>query len=269
MDDEQNYLISLKFMRVTGFYQLIDPQTPKRYGVNLYKVCAAMEIGTSVVLMPLLFSSSYFYRRDTNELMSHFMLVLAIFFSTVKFSYVWKNARLVWDCLEMTSVGFLSSGLHDKRTLRGSRPRSVSTSSVFIVLWSFVVIAWSLSPFFFRDVYMAAEYNGRVRRLRYNSLNIVYPVTERFFNDNFAAFYLIEMVQVIIWGHATIAYDSFVVSVCIAIYAQLGTIAQSYSRLCTAPKPAQGESEFSARLFPVFNRHYHSVQICQLSMLSF
>lgn len=246
-DDQQNHLISLRFMKVTGLYQLIDPRTPKHYGLNLYEVGAAVEFAITLVMISTLFYSSSYYVQDTNELMSHFMCALAVVFASIKLFYVRKNARSIWNCLEMTSFGFLSHEFHDRRSLRKDRSRSISVSSVFIVLWSFVVIAWCLSPFFFQDVYMTIESNGHVRRLRYNSLNIVYPVTEQFYNDNFLVFYFLDSIQIAIWGHVTILYDSFVVSMCIAIISQLRTIAESYNRMSFKRETANGESEYYIR----------------------
>lgn len=73
---------------------------------------------------------------------------------------------------------------------------------------------------------------------RYNSLNYAYPsfVTERVYNEHFLAFYVVEMLVVVCWGHVTLAYDTFIVSMCIAVSYQLRTIADSYSRL-TRPEP--------------------------------
>lgn len=240
--DQQNF-VSLRFMKITGFYQLINPQTPKHYGLNLFKVGAAIEFVFNMVIISMLIYCSYYYIQDTNELMSHFMLALAVLFSTVKFFYVRKNARLIWNCLEMTSVGFLSPERHDKRALREAQSWSITLSSMFIVFWSFVVVTWCLSPFYFRDIFMVIESNDGVYKLRYNVLNNVYPVTEQFYNDYFFVFYFFESTQVMIWGHLTTSYDSFVVSVCIAIAFQLRTIAESYSRICCKAKYANGESK--------------------------
>jgi hypothetical protein len=231
-DDHRNYIINLRLMKLTGFYQLINPNTSKYYGYSPYKVVATIEIMFGVFSVSVLILSSYYYLYNTNELMNHFMLAVAIFFSTFKLFCVSRNSELIWDCMDMTSVQFLSYTGHRRDALRTARAKSITLSILFLLLWGSVTVAWCLSPFIVDGVYLDVEINGKVRQYRYNSLNYVYPVGERFYNDHFLAFYAVEMLQVVSWGHATIAYDTFVISMCIAIQFQLKTIADSYSTLC-------------------------------------
>jgi len=230
-NDDKNYIINLKLMKITGFYQLINPHTSKYFGFNFYKVGAALEVMFGIISMLLLCSSSYYYLDNTNELMSHFMLIVAIFFSTFKISWVSKKSEMIWNNLDMTSINFLSYTGHKQEILQTARAKSISTTIIFVILWSSVTVAWSISPFFIKDVYLNVKFNDEIRRFRYNSLNYVYPITEESYNENFLYFYVVEMLQVIFWGHGTVAYDTFVISICISIAFQLKTIAVSYTSL--------------------------------------
>jgi len=230
-NDEQNYMVNLKLMKITGFYQLINPGTPKYFGFNVYKIGAAIEVMSGIISICLLCESSYYYLDNTNELMNHFMLVVAIFFSTFKISWVSRNSEMIWNNLDMTSVDFLSYTGHKKEILQIARTKSISTTILFVILWSSVTVAWSISPFFVRDVYLNVKFNDEIRRFRYNSLNYVYPINEESYNEHFLYFYVIEMLHVVFWGHGTIAYDTFVISICISIAFQLKTIAISYTSL--------------------------------------
>lgn len=230
-NDDKNYIINLKLMKITGFYQLINPYTPKYFGFNVYKVGAALEVMFGVISMLLLCLSSYYYLDDTNELMNHFMLIVAIFFSTFKISWVSKKSEMIWNNLDMTSINFLSYTGHKQEILQIARAKSISTTIIFVILWSSVTVAWSISPFFVKDVYLNIKFNDEIRRFRYNSLNYVYPINEKSYNENFLYFYVVEMLQVIFWGHGTVAYDTFVISICISIAFHLKTIAVSYTSL--------------------------------------
>lgn len=230
-DDETNYIINLKLMKMTGFYHLISPRAPKYYGFNVYKVAAAIEVMTGVFSIIMLFLSSYYYLDDTNELMSHFMLVVAIFFSTLKIFWVSKNSETIWNNIDMTCINFLSYTGHKKEILKKARAKSISTTILFVILWSSVTVAWSISPFFIKGVNLNVKFKDKIRRFRYNSLNYVYPISEEFYNGHFLYFYVVEMLQVVFWGHGTVAYDTFVISICITIAFQLKTIAASYISL--------------------------------------
>ncbi|XP_025205601.1 putative odorant receptor 92a [Melanaphis sacchari] len=230
-NDEQNYIINLKLMKITGFYQLISPYTPKYFGFNIYKAGATVEVISGIISILLLCSSSYYYLDNTNELMNHFMLVVAIFFSTFKIFWISRNSEKIWNNLDMTSFNFLLYTRHKKEILQIARAKSISTTILFVVLWSSVTIAWCISPFFVKDVYLNVKFNDNIRRFRYNSLNYVYPINEESYNEHFLYFYIVEMLQVVFWGHGTVAYDTFVISICISIAFQLKGIAVSYINL--------------------------------------
>ncbi|XP_029342689.1 uncharacterized protein LOC115033683 [Acyrthosiphon pisum] len=231
LNDEQNYIVNLKLMKITGFYHLISPRAPKYFGFNVYKVTAAIEVMTGIFSIIMLFLSSYYYLDNTNELMSHFMLVVAIFFSTLKIFWVSRNSETIWNNMDMTCINFLLYTGHKKEILKKARAKSISTTILFVILWSSVTVAWSISPFFVKDVYLNIKFKDETRRFRYNSLNYVYPISEEFYNEHFLYFYVVEMLSVVFWGHGTVAYDTFVISICITIAFQLKTIAVSYISL--------------------------------------
>lgn len=218
-------------MKITGFYHLISPGAPKYFGFNIYKVTAAIEVMTGVFAITMLFLSSYYYLDNTNELMSHFMLVVAIFFSSLKIFWVSRNSETIWNNMDMTCIHFLSYTGHKKEILKNARAKSILTTILFVILWSTVTVAWSISPFFVKDVYLNVKFKDETRRFRYNSLNYVYPISEEFYNEHFLYFYVVEMLSVVFWGHGTVAYDTFVISICITIAFQLKTIAVSYISL--------------------------------------
>lgn len=228
---EEDFIVIVKLMKLTGLYQLLDQDAPRRWGFNLYRAAALVEIVSGVVSVTVLLASSLFYSHDTNELMNYIMLVVAVFFSTFKLTWMYRNARSTWNCLDITSRHFLSHGRSDWNAFRRARARSFSASTVFAVLWSSVTVAWCLSPFVVDDLYTVVRFDEGVRRFRFNSLNYVYPIDEQFYNEHFLWFYVPEMLAVVFWGHVTIAYDTFVISICIAIQYQLRMIADSYDAL--------------------------------------
>lgn len=232
INDEKNSIMNLRLMKITGFYQLINPQASKYFGFNLFKVAATLEIMSGVISIILICLSSYYYLDNTNELMSHFMLIVAMCFSSFKIFWVSKNSKSIWNNLDMTSIYFLSYKEHKKEILQTARNKSISTTILVVILWSSVTLAWSISPFFSKDIFVDIKIHNETRRFRSNTLNNVYPVSEEFYNEHFLYFYIYEMHPSILWGHATIAYDTFVISICIAISFQLKTIANSYSSLC-------------------------------------
>lgn len=245
MYDENKNIVDLKIMKITGFYQLINPHTRKYFGLNLFKVGAAIEIVCGIISMGILTFSSLYHLQATNELMSHFMMITALIFTILKMIRVWMNSDIIFNCLDMASVDFLSYKDHDKETLQKDRAKSISISRMFFTFWIFAALSWIYSPFSLKGVYLDANIKGGVQHNRYNSLNYVFPVTDEFYNNNFFIFYIIETVQIAFWCHVTVAYDPFVISICIAIASQLKTIADSYSKLCYDLDNSRGKFNYT------------------------
>jgi len=66
---------------------------------------------------------------------------------------------------------------------------------------------------------------------RYNMLNLIFPVSDQFYNNNFIVFYLLESIALIAYGFSMMIFDNLAVSLCITITYQLKSIALSYSTL--------------------------------------
>jgi len=216
-------------MKITGLYQLMNPRTLKYFGINVYKVVAAIEVMHGVIGVALFIISSFYHMEDTNELMSNFMCTVAIFFSTFKIFWLSINSKRIWNNLDMTSINFLTYPCHKKETLQNGRAKSILQTILFVILWSSVTVVWVIAPILLEDSYVSAKTKDEIRRFRYNIGNNVYPVSEEFYNGHFLYFYAIEFVQLMLWAHGFLTYDTFVIALCISIEYQLKTISASYT----------------------------------------
>lgn len=165
---KDEYIVSVSLMKATGLYQLLDPgRRWPRSGVHPYRAVAAAEIAYGVMSVCNLLASSYYYAYDANELAGHLMLTVALFFSTFKVAWLYRNAAVVRDGLDATSVRFLRYKRHRSSPLRAAWVRARRTSTLFAVLWFAVTMAWCLTPLVVRDAYTELRArDGRVRRFR-------------------------------------------------------------------------------------------------------
>ncbi|XP_025205093.1 uncharacterized protein LOC112601603 [Melanaphis sacchari] len=91
---------------------------------------------------------------------------------------------------------------------------------------------WIFSPIITKDNYLYIKSkNSTYIQYRYNILNLIFPVSTQFYNDNFNVFYLIEVITLSVYGYSMIIFDFLFISYCITIAFQLKTIASSYSSL--------------------------------------
>lgn len=167
-ENKDEYIVSVTLMKATGLYQLLDPcRRWPRSDVHPYRAVAAAEVAYGVVSVCALAFSTYAYAYDANELASHLMLTVALFFSTFKVAWLYRNVAAVRDGLDATSVRFLRYNRHRPGPLLAARARAQRASSLFAGLWFTVTVAWCLTPFVVRDAYTEFRtWDGHVRRLR-------------------------------------------------------------------------------------------------------
>jgi len=247
-NDDQNYILNLKLMKITGLYQLISPRTSKYFGFNLYKVVAAAEVMAGLLSMFMLILSSYYCRDDTNELMKHIMGVMATFFSTLKIFWLSNNSKRIWSNIDMTSINFLTYPSHKKEIFQNGRTKSILITIFFVIFWATVCFSWCVDPSLHKDVYFNVKFKDEIRQFRYNTINYIYPISDEFYNIHFLYFYVVEVIQLTIWCHGFISYDTFVISLCISIEYQLKTISASYTSV-NDTKGKLNSNELSAYKF--------------------
>lgn len=229
---EENYIIHIRLMKIIGLYKLLDPKTSKLLGVNVFKLYSILPILYLLLINIMYCMSIYYSRNDFTEVIKYTSVLVATFYSMVKLCYFIKNSDALFELISFASIHFLSYCSHKKSTLIKGRKISKIVSNTFTFSWIAITIVWMLSPIMMKNNYLIVKkHNSTYEQYHYNMLNIIFPVTTKFYNDNFFIFYAIESILIIIYGYVMVIYDFLVVSTCITIIYQLKLILSSYSNL--------------------------------------
>lgn len=229
---EQNYIIHIRLMKITGLYKLLDSKTPKLYGYNIFKLGSILTILYLMLINIMYCMSIYYSRYDFTEVVKYISIFVATFYSMIKLCYLIKNSDAFFELLSFASIHFFSYCAYTESALIKVRKTSKIVSNTFTFIWIAIIMVWMLSPIMMKNNYMNVKtHNGTYEQYRYNMLNIIFPVTTKFYNDNFFVFYAIESILLIIYGYVMVIYDFLVVSACITIIYQLKLIRSSYRKL--------------------------------------
>jgi len=225
-------IINLKFMKITGFYQLIRPSDSlKLFNINIYMIAFIVQILMLFVVTIMGSFSIYFCIHDSNQVFNYSIIIFATNFAIFKYYFIIKNAKTIWNFMHMTSTDFLSYKNHTNEIYKIGRTRSSTMIVISFGFWSSIVLYWSLSAILNNNSYLKIESEDGIFNYRSNAVGLIYPVTDTFYNKYFHAFFIIETVFLIFWGQMMWVFDILMISVCICIEYQLKTIADSYSSL--------------------------------------
>lgn len=231
LENRKNLIIHLPVMKLIGFYHLLNPNGTRLCGFFLFKIVAVMEI-VYIAIISLMEALSILYTlNDIARATRYCFLSVAFINTAVKLYYVLMNTDLIWDCLQITSINFLSYEHHRKNILHTGRSLSISTTTMFCGMWLFAISGWILSPIFISDGHLEVHFKNNTYLYRKNSINIMFMISDRFYNEHFSFFYIAESVSFICCAHATFLFDMLVMSMSITIVHQLKTIAHSFSSL--------------------------------------
>ncbi|XP_060877188.1 uncharacterized protein LOC132950023 [Metopolophium dirhodum] len=228
----ENSIINLKFMKITGMYQLIrQSDCLKIFNMNIYKISFIAQILILSISTIMNLYSIYSCINDVNQIFHYSVMIFATNFAIYKYYFIIKNAKTIWNFAHMMSTNFLCYKDHTKEMYKVARTRCSTITLISLALWSSNVLYWSLSPILSNNSYLKVKFEDGVYNYRLNVLGLVYPVTDTFYNKYFHVFYIIETVWLILWGNIMWVFDILMISVCISIEYQLKTISESYSSL--------------------------------------
>lgn len=233
-DNEQNYIINVRLMKLIGFYQLLNPKTPtKLFGYNVFRLVGKMSLLYIVLMIVACIISIYYALYDSEAVINYTMIIVVNCLALFKLYFIIRNANVLWDLMSVTFIDFLPYSGHYKSILIRARALSTKTSTIVSLCWLAVISVWILTPITIQGNYMLVKSKDlqSYSRYRCNVANLIYPVTDEFFNDNFGVFYLLETVLSIVYGYAMMAFDFLIISMGLTIIYQIKMVALSYSSL--------------------------------------
>lgn len=226
---DEDIMIDMKLLKIIGLYQILSSNTVKLFGYNIYRFISVIQLIIYLMALIVIILNLYYYTNDIFGMANYFILVANYLLASVKIYNIIKNADRFWSCIQSTSVKYLSYKYHNNRTLQMGRTKSKLFSMFFIFSWIAGVVGWFLSPYFIRTHKLEVKVNNETYYYRYGIINLIYPVTDQFYNDHYLSYYIMEMTLGILWCHSTLIFDVLTISICVTLSYQLKTIANSYS----------------------------------------
>lgn len=224
---EDEVVINVALFKALGIFALCDPNSPKAFGCNAYRLACVVIIVTvhcinaygllgfvapgagltsggmdDITLFPIVFTY-------LNVSMCSFKLLTAV-----------HNANAIWELLDVTRTGFLSSARCARHAalLRGYRATSIAVTNSLVRFAGLILIVWVATPFATNA--FAPSSSADPSRRYDNVYNIPYPVSQDVYNRYYFAFYVMELALGLFLFFATVMLITITFSFSLTVIAQ-------------------------------------------------
>jgi len=121
--NEKNHFFNIKLAKITGLYQMLDPETVKYRGRNVYHILmACVLVYMSFISMILMLSGLYYWTDNIPISMDYFCKTELCMYIIYKMWFIIHHSNDIWNCLSITWYDFTSFSNRNRHT--GSLARS-------------------------------------------------------------------------------------------------------------------------------------------------
>lgn len=235
MESLQNndVIINLVLFKQYYFYHLFNPNSPKIFNYNVYRLIHIVYI--MVIFCFTIFSALTFVLKTKDQVFDYVELLLLMFvyivigISFLKILVFLYKADTIWNLFSFTRIDFLTSRRCQKHVaiLHMYREKSKKSTNFFQNYCLAVLTLWIVTPLF-----LNAAMKPETLNRRYNNIfNLRYPVNTSIFNEYYYAFYLIEILVGFFLLYYSALIDNYLISFCWTIIAQLEVITCAYESI--------------------------------------
>jgi len=256
--DEKNHVFNIKLAKSAGLYQLLDPETSKCLGRNVYHIALTfilMYICTISVMLTVI-SCSYYCKDNVSICLEDLWKLETALFIIYKMWIVIHQSNDIWNCLSITWYGFTSSFSFQKRHILDRwRKRSMRFSTLFAFTYLFCLAIYAgLTQTFRNDITPVKNRDGSVGYYRQNIMNFYIIVSGETYNTYYNTFCFAEALFTSSLAMLFLVFDILLVTLCFAICGQMEMVCSTFESvghksICDPRSPIGEYNQKHVKLF--------------------
>ncbi|XP_022163441.1 uncharacterized protein LOC111028952, partial [Myzus persicae] len=224
--------INLKILKQYGFYQMLDPNSKKIFGWNVYWIFFI--ILTLITECLICFGNFGFFLEleDTIDATDLFLIIFSNLLShsaSLKMIILIINRKKILDLLDVTDLIFLKSRpcRDNIKILYTHCSRALQLTNIYFYTVAIVLFEWIIFPIIVNSF---IEYNNANQRLD-NVINRQYPVGVNTYNKYYILFYVFEITIGIKSVYLVLMIDVLLLSIGWAITVQYEVLAAAFKNI--------------------------------------
>jgi len=216
---------TLTFLRLTGLYQILDPNTAKMYGCNIYHIVIVI-FASFTLVVSMLFPIGFIYlRNDIIALMYYVGCISNFMLCCFKVFIVLYYSKDIWKFIDVTKYYLTLYKHYNINVLKNWQTRSTRVMSIYIIIMFIGFSSWFFSPYVLNESTVTIRnIDGSYGKYRLNIFNLYLIASDETYNMYFNVFYLIEIIMNICFLYFTIVCDIIMILISFEITSRMEII---------------------------------------------
>lgn len=214
----------LKFLRLTGLYQILDPNTAKIYGCNIYHIVIVF-FASFTLVVSMLFPIGFIYlRNDIIALMLYIGCISNFMLCCFKVFNVLYYSKDIWRFID-TKYYLTLYKHYNTNVLKNWETKSTRVMYLYIIIMFIDFSFWFFSPCVLNEsIVTIRNIDGSYGKYRLNIFNLYLIASDEMYNMYFYVFYFIEIIMNICFLYFTIVYDIIMILISFEIISRMEII---------------------------------------------
>lgn len=230
--NDEKFIISPILTKFTFLYQMIDTNCIKIGGHNVFHIIGIIMVIFTSFFISIGIFGLYYWVNDSTQFTMYFVMLVSFSFGCFKLFIIITRWNEIRGCMEITRIDFVSTNCESKNSLHTHRKISSKFICWFIVVNYCVLLTWTILPLLINGVYIEVKnLDGSYSKYRFNTCNMYFLVSSETYNLHYIVFNLFESLIGLFFLLSMVLFDTFMVTMSIAIIGQLEVIANAYKNL--------------------------------------
>lgn len=247
MDKQEEYAMDFTFLKIIGFYQLIDQNGLKIFNLKLCNVINILLIvfTTTTTVIGLV---GFVYKTDESmensfKNMQTIFYIACITVANLKMITIMRNADKLWDFFNIAHKSFLSNEYCIKNYYKivDCGKYIKRTSPVYFLVFCITGLSWIIIPTISNNNVLSDETQKNQNFHKANVVNMNYPIAAKTYYTYYNVFYLFETIMFSYAVYGLVVFDIFLISILQILCVQYEIITSAYENLRFKADDEDGE----------------------------
>lgn len=231
LENKEEYIFSFILLKCIGLYQIIDPNTKKLFGYNLYHIFICL-FGLILFCITSMFPISlYYWSKDFVAIVYTIGCSENLIFSYCKMLLILYYSQDIWNCMDVTNINFITYEKYNRNVFKNWKKISHRVTLVYCIMSILILTMWILYPLIFNTTFTIKNLDGSYSNYKLNVLNMYLPISDEVYNHHYAIIYSVEIIGFITYFYFLTIFDIIVLVISCALLCQLSTISNAISSL--------------------------------------
>lgn len=227
---EKNHIFNIKLAKIIALYQILDPETVKYRGRNIYHiVLVCFLLYTCLLSVIMVLSGLYYWTNNIPISMDYFFKIEFASYVMYKIWFVIRHSNDIWNYLSITRYDFTSFGNRHRHVPDHWQERLARMTNLYAILYFTTAVCYlTVTLAFSEDKSPIKNYDGSIGYYKQNVLNLYLIVSDKTYNAHYCTFYIAEVLIFSFIALFFFSFDFLLITLCFGMCCQMQIISYAF-----------------------------------------